>query len=81
MGGMHAETWLVPTYQLCCSPLDHLPQQRRENTSGRQVQCHLPLKVRMVRLDGADSSRTTVPGIAETLPRMIQQVLFFRTLN
>lgn len=61
-----------PMCQLCCSLPDCLPQQRSENAgreqeghmSGRQVQCHLLLKVRMDRLDGADSSRMTVPGIA-----------------
>lgn len=87
--GIHAETWLVPRDQLCCSPPDHLPHQRRENTgreqeghtSGRQVQCHLLLKVRMVQLDGADSSRTTVLGILETFPRMIQQGLVLQNIK
>lgn len=35
----------------------------KRGMSGRQVQFHLLLKVRMVWLDGVDSS-TTVPGIA-----------------
>lgn len=36
----------------------------KRGMSGRQVQSHLLLKVRMVWMDGADSSRRTVPGTA-----------------
>lgn len=61
-----------PCASFCCSLPDHLPQQRGENAgreqeghvSGRQAQCCQLLKVRMVWLDGADSSRMTVSGIA-----------------
>lgn len=49
--------------------------------AGREARCHLLLKVRVVRLDRAGGSRTMVPSIAGTFPRMIKQVFLFRPLK